>query len=252
MTPTVFDRPVAHRGYHDRQRGVIENSAAAFEAAIAKGFGIECDLQLTRDGEVIVFHDNDLARLIGKGGTIHETSGNEIRNTALLDSADNQCPQDFQAFLAQIAGRTPLVIELKLQPTDAGNRQLAARAAEMVKGYDGPFVFKSFAPQLLKYLRANGYTGPLGIITYAYNRPDWYGDMPAHERFVLRHLLHYPMSRFTFISCEQTSLGLPAVRLFRLLGLKVMSWTVRDKASVPQVRERADQIVFEGFDPDGE
>ena len=53
MSTTVFDRPVAHRGYHDRQRGVIENSAAAFEAAIAKGFGIECDLQLTRDGEVM-------------------------------------------------------------------------------------------------------------------------------------------------------------------------------------------------------
>lgn len=250
MTATVFDRPIAHRGLHARDAGVIENSAAAFEAAIARGFGIECDLQLTGDGEVVVFHDHDLKRLVGRDGSIHTISADTLGSATLLDSADGNRPQRFKAFLEQIDGRAPLVIEIKQQPTAQGNRTIAQKAVALAAGYRGLYVFKSFDPSILNAVRKAGYTGPLGIITYAYDKPEWYGDMKASTRFLLRHLLHWPYSRFTFISCERTALVLPAVRLFRMLGMKVMSWTVKSSGDAAEVLTKADQIVFEGFDPE--
>ncbi|SDG79026.1 glycerophosphodiester phosphodiesterase family protein [Pelagibacterium luteolum] len=250
MTTVPFLRPIAHRGLHDKTSGVIENSASAFEAAIARGFGIECDLQLSADGEAVVFHDPVLDRLVGQTGAMRDVTAAEICAMPLLGSATHDCPQTFLAFLNQIAGRAPLVVELKHQADPEETQRLAARVAECIAGYNGDLVIKSFDPKMLIAVRKARYSGPLGIITYGYDRPDWYGDMPASQRFVLRHLLHYPVSRFTFISCERTALPLPAIRLFRALGQKVMSWTIKSPAEATNARHHADQIVFEGFDPD--
>ncbi|WP_404403669.1 glycerophosphodiester phosphodiesterase family protein [Pelagibacterium halotolerans] len=249
MNSSPFDQPIAHRGLHNRDEGVIENSASAFEAAIARGFAIECDLQLTGDGEAVVFHDHDLERLTGRSGSIHDVTADDICNTPLLLSKAGDRPQTFAAFLDQIANRTPLVVEIKHQANPAARDALTKRAVEAAKSYQGPLVFKSFDPHTLKALRDAGYKGPLGIVTYAYRNPEWDGQYSPLQRFVLRHLLHWPVSRFTFVSCERTALALPAIRFCRALGTKVMSWTVKDKAHVPEVLRHADQIVFEGFDP---
>ena len=250
MNNPPFDRPIAHRGLHDRGRGIIENSRSAFAAAIERGFGIECDLQLSADGEAIVFHDHSMERLLGREGMLRSRLSDELIVSPLLDSHDGDCPQTFPQFLDQIAGAVPLVVEVKQQANAADTEKLAARVAECVKPYQGPLVIKSFDPRMLIALRRAGYSGPLGIITYGYDKPEWYGDMPARTRFVLRHLLHYPASRFTFISCERTALRLPAIRMFRALGFKVMSWTVRSADEARQIQISTDQIVFEGFDPD--
>lgn len=249
MSKSPFDQPIAHRGLHNRDEGVIENAPAAFEAAIAHGFAIECDLQLTRDGEAVVFHDDALERLTSRSGTIHEVTAEEIGKTPLLESAAGDRPQTFAAFLDQIAGRTPLVVEIKHQANPQARDVLAQRTVALAKGYDGPLVIKSFDPHTLKAVRNAGYTGPLGIVTYAYRGPQSNGHLSPLRRFILRHLLHWPVSRFTFISCERTALALPAVRLCRLLGMKVMCWTIKDAAHVPAVLQQADQIVFEGFNP---
>jgi glycerophosphoryl diester phosphodiesterase len=250
MPNSPFARPIAHRGFHDRSKGIIENSKSAFDAAITHNLGIECDLQLTGDGEVVVFHDHDLERLTGNRGNIHAVSGADICSMPLLDSATGDTPQKFAEFLVQIAGRVPLVVEIKQQPTAEGNAAIAQKAVEIAKGYSGPFVFKSFDPTVLQAVRKAGYAGELGVITYRYDTPDWDSHIPALQKLMLRHLLHWPLSRFTFISCERNSLALPAVRLCRALGMKVMSWTVKEKAQMPGVLKQADQIVFEGFDPD--
>lgn len=250
MANPPFDRPIAHRGLHDRERGIIENSRSAFAAAIGRGFGIECDLQLTADGEAIVFHDDSLERLVGRTGLVRSRLSDELIVTPLTGSSSADCPQTFEDMLAQVAGAVPLVVEVKHQANATDTEALALRVAECVTDYHGPLVIKSFDPRMLIALRRAGYSGPLGIVSYGYDKPEWYGDMPARTRFTLRHLLHYPNSRFTFISCERTALGLPAVRLFRALGFKVMSWTIRSETEAVEARRKADQIVFEGFDPD--
>jgi len=245
----IFDRPIAHRGLHDRAQGIIENSRSAFERAIEHGFAIECDVQLTRDGVPVVFHDDRLDRLTGLSGFVRDISSDQLLKTPLLDSATGDCPQTFGQLLEQVAGRTLLQVELKHQEPEK-TRPLAATAVANVSRYAGPLCFESFDPYLLIEARRAGYQGQLGIITENYTATgedyDW---LKPFDRVALRHLLHFPMSRFDFLSVDKEALTLPAVRLFRALGKPVTSWTIRSTEQANAALAHADQIVFEGYLP---
>jgi len=245
----AFDRPIAHRGLHDRARGIIENTASAFEAACRLGYAIECDVQLSRDGVPMIFHDDDLDRLTGVPGPVSARSMAELAGYRLLDSAAGDTPQRFTEFLAQVAGRVLLQIELKQQPDAAMTEALARSVLAALGAYRGPVTIESFDPRLLVALRRLGARYPLGIVTYGYDEPQWEGDMAGTTKFMLRHLLHWPATRFDFISCRDNALDLPAVKLFRSLGIPVTTWTIKSAAAALAVRGKADQIVFEGFEP---
>jgi glycerophosphoryl diester phosphodiesterase len=249
MARIAFPKPIAHRGLHDEAHGVIENSRAAFEAAIAAGYAIECDLQLSRDGVPFVFHDDDFDRLTHTTGRSDSLPIADVQKLVLRGSAAGEVPQTFTEFLAQIAGRTQLQIELKPQPTKLATRTLAAAVVAGVRGYRGPYVLQSFDPHLVIALREAGAEVPLGIITYGYDVPEWDVSLSAWQRVVLRHLLHWPLSRFDYISCRDMSLSLPAVRLFRALGMTVSSWTINSPEAAAKALRHADQIVFEGYLP---
>ncbi|WEK06185.1 MAG: glycerophosphodiester phosphodiesterase family protein [Candidatus Devosia phytovorans] len=246
---TLFPDPIAHRGLHDRANGVIENSASAFEAAIAGGFAIECDVQLTADGVPVIFHDDDMQRLIGKDGLVADVASADILATPLLDSAAGDRPQKFADFLTQIAGRALLQIELKAQRDAHGTQLLARSVAELLKSYNGPVTIESFDPKLLTAIRQFGFTGPRGIITYDYNRTDWQPELSEEQRYTLRNLLHWHETQFDFISCHQEALELPAIIFWRALGKPVTAWTIRTQAEAEKAKPHIDQIVFEGFDP---
>jgi glycerophosphoryl diester phosphodiesterase len=250
MTDTLFPRPIAHRGLHDKATGVIENTATAFEAAIAGNFAIECDVQLSSDGTPIVFHDDNMQRLLGLPGAIADATTAQITSTSLLGSAAGDRPQRLTDFLTQIAGRTLLQIELKRQRDGAGTQLLARTVAESLNAYDGPITVESFDPNLLTAIRQFGFSGPRGIITYAYDQPDWESHLTEEQRFTLRHLLHWHETQFDFISCDHNALELPAIKFWRALGKPVTAWTIRSKVDAEATRPHADQIVFEGFNPD--
>ncbi|RUT32946.1 glycerophosphodiester phosphodiesterase [Arsenicitalea aurantiaca] len=243
----LFPRPIAHRGLHDRANGVIENSASAFEAAIAAGYDIECDLQLTSDGVPVVFHDDDLARLTGRTGKVSDITAEEMTRLPLLESSAGDCPMTFADFLARIDGRTLLQVELKRQQGPA-TPKLAREAAEIASTYPGPLVFESFDPAQIMLVRKFGYLGPTGIITYRYE--DENADFSAPQRFFLRHMLHLPFSRFDFLSVHHEALTLPMVRIMRRLGKPVTTWTIRSREDALAARPHVDQIVFEGFTPE--
>jgi glycerophosphoryl diester phosphodiesterase len=249
MGKGIFSQPIAHRGLHDRERGIIENSRSAFEAAIAAGFAIECDVQLTRDGVPVIFHDDDMQRLLGLPGDIREASSDLVLKTRLLGSSAGDCPQTFGQLLEQVAGRTLLQVELKHQKTGK-TKPLANVAIDHASRYHGPICFESFDPWLLVAAREAGFKGELGIITERYegSGPDYEGLKPT-DRIALRHLLHWPLSRFDFLSVDKDALSLPAVRLFRALGKPVTSWTIRSAEQASAALANADQIVFEGFLP---
>lgn len=245
----LFPRPIAHRGLHDIARGVIENSPSAFEAAIAGDFAIECDVQLSSDGVPYIFHDDDLQRLVGRPGRSDAIAIADITATPLLSSSAGECPQRFTEFLDQVAGRTLLQIELKQQSTPVGTRRMAEAVTAALSTYRGEQVIESFDPNLLIAMRRAGYTGKLGIITYSWAIQEWDAQIPAGQKFVLRHLLHWPLTRFDFISCHAPSLDLASVRFFRALGVPVTSWTIKSREEAEHVAKKADQIVFEGFEP---
>lgn len=249
MTEALFPNPVAHRGLHDRANGIIENSASAFEAAVLGGFAIECDVQLTSDGVPVIFHDDDMKRLLGLDGAIADATSAQVTTTALLDSAAGDCPQTCAEFLQQVGGRTMLQIELKHQRDAASTQLLARSVAELLKTYQGPVTVESFDPHLLIAIREHGFTGPRGIITYDYARTDWDSGLAEEQRYILRHLLHWHDTRFDFISCHAEALDLPAIVFWRALGKPVTAWTIRSQAQADAASGKADQIVFEGFAP---
>lgn len=249
MPKVEFGRPIAHRGLHDAAAGIIENSRSAFEAAIGRGYAIECDLQLSSDGIPFVFHDDDFDRLTDATGRSDARPIAEVQTLVLKGSAAQDVPQRFTEFLAQIAGRVQLQIELKQQPTPAATQKLADAVVMALRDYRGDHTLESFDPYLVAALRRAGVKAPVGIITYGYDEPEWDGTLPAWKRVVARHLLHWPLTRFDFISCRDVSLMLPAVRLFRALGTPVTCWTIKSPDAARIALQHADQIVFEGFLP---
>jgi len=250
MSPKpLFDRPIAHRGLHDRSKGIIENTASAFEAACRHGYTIETDVQLSRDGIPMIFHDDDLDRLTGVPGPVNAKTMAELASYKLLDSAAGDTPQSFSEFLTHVDGRVMLQIELKQQPDQATTDVLAQTVLDALRTYRGSVTIESFDPRLLVSLRKRGAAYPLGIVTYGYDEPEWDSNLAGGTKFMLRHLLHWPQTRFDFISCRDNALDLPAVKLFRSFGVPVTTWTIKSSAAALAVMGKADQIVFEGFEP---
>jgi glycerophosphoryl diester phosphodiesterase len=241
-------RPIAHRGLHDRAAGCLENSLSAAEAAIARGFGIECDVQLTADGEAVVFHDFVLDRLTAEDGKVADRTAAALAGLELKDSSD-RIPT-LPAFIEAIGGRVPLVIEIKSRFD--GDLTLARRTAEIVKAFAGqPIVLKSFDPVIVTALRDLAPGIARGIVGRAdYSHDSDTAHLDAEQRHALANLLHYGESRPDFISWKVSDLPGAVPYLCReALGLPVMSWTVRTAEERERAARHVDQMVFEGFLP---
>jgi glycerophosphoryl diester phosphodiesterase len=234
---------------HNIGEGVIENSASAFERAIAGGFGVECDLQLSRDEQPMVVHDETLDRVTGRPGVVREMMGDDIAAVPLAGSKAGDRILRFAELLALIDGRVPLAVELKPQ-RDNKNRRLAEIAMAATRDYKGPLAFISFDPSLLVAMKAVGYRGPLGVIVERFTSEAALKHLSGRQRFVMRHLLHYPQTRFNFIACDQHALDLPAVRFLHMIGFPVLTWTIASRQEAAAALKQADQIAFEAFDPE--
>ncbi|WP_372426401.1 glycerophosphodiester phosphodiesterase family protein [Salinarimonas chemoclinalis] len=238
-------RPIAHRGLHDRAAGVIENSRAAARAAIERGYPIELDVQLTADGEAVVFHDHDLARLVGGEGNVHDTRAAALAAMPLVGAADGEGPPTLAEFLALVAGRVPLVVEIKSRFD--GDVRLAGRTLEVLAGYAGPWVVESFDPAMIAEVRRLAPHAPRGIVSETrFTHPDWAWMPPELVRH-LANLLHFDETRPHFLSWQVGDLLNGPPFLLRRLGIPVTAWTVRDEAARAAAAAHADQMVFEGF-----
>lgn len=246
----LMERPIAHRGLHQRSRGLIENTESAARAAIAAGFGIECDLQLSADGEAMVFHDFTLERLTASTGRVDALPARALSQTGFRDTSDRML--SLAAFLDLVGGQVPLVCEIKSRFD--GDIRLARRAAEIASGAAGPLALKSFDPDVIAWLRAEadalGVSHlPLGVAAMArYERPDW-PVLDAERKRNLSEFLHWDRSRPDFLSYNVDDLPHAVPYLCRTaLGTPVMAWTVRNPLQATTGRRWADQLIFEGED----
>lgn len=237
MSSTAFltRRPIAHRGLHDESAGRTENSPSAFEAACLRDFAIELDVQLSADNVAIVFHDETLDRLTSQTGPLARRTAAELGEIGLANTGD--LIPTLAKTLALIDGRVPVVIEIK----DNGprNMALAGAVAADLADYSGPAAVMSFAHDLLSAFRDTGSAVPLGLTAEGIGKP----ARMEHEK-ALAHGI-------SFVSYHVKALPNPFVKRVREeLGLPVITWTVRTPEDVAVTREYADQMTFEGFDPD--
>ena len=243
-------RPIAHRGLHDCGNGpLIENSSSAARAAIARGFAIECDVQLSQDGEAVVFHDFTLDRLTERSGRVDGLLARELQDTRLRGGdAIATLPE----FLDVIGGSTPLVCEIKSRFD--GDMRLAKRVAACAASYDGPMCIESFDPLVMAHLHAHQSQlqiehVPLGMVAmanYDQEHCEW-SHLDADEKRALAQFLHFDQTRPDFLSYGLRGLPHAVPHLCRVgLGMPVTIWTVRTQADRALALRHADQIVFEG------
>lgn len=238
--------PFAHRALHDLSRGRPENSRAAIRAAIDAGYGIEIDLQLSADGQAMVFHDYDLARLTAAGGPIRMRRAEALARIPL--SGGTEGIPDFHDILGIVDGRVPLLVELKDQDgaMGAGIGALEAAAAAAVRDYRGAVAFMSFNPHSVACLAKLAPEVPRGLVTDGFARADW-PLLADQTRNHLAGIPDYARVGASFISHCVSDLHRPRVAELKTGGASVLCWTVRSAAQEAEARRIADNVTFEGY-----
>jgi glycerophosphoryl diester phosphodiesterase len=239
-------RPVAHRGLHDVSRGVVENMPGAATAAIAGNFAIECDIQLTSDGEAMVHHDDELGRLTEGSGALLQKTAAELQAVRFKNTDERM--MTLADLCTLVAGRVPLVIEVKSRFD--GDRKLVKRMAEVLSSYSGPAAGMSFDPDQVMALRELLPSRPRGIVAeHDYAAEDWPEATPA-QRQEMAHLRHFFRTRPDFVAYRVDELPAAAPWLARnLFGCPLLTWTVRTPEQRARAARHADQMIFEGFVP---
>jgi glycerophosphoryl diester phosphodiesterase len=240
-------RPVAHRGLHDAANGLIENMPGAAKAAVAGNFAIECDIQLTADGEAMVHHDDELGRLTEGSGRLLQKTAAELKAVAFRNTPERM--MTLADLCALVAGRVPLVIEVKSHFD--GDRKLVRRMAEVLSSYDGAAVGMSFDPDQVMALRELIPSRPRGIVAERhYTAEDWPETSPAQRR-EMKHLHHFFRTQPDFVAYWVDELPSPAPWIARnVFGRPLLTWTVRTPAQRARAARHADQMIFEGFRPE--
>jgi glycerophosphoryl diester phosphodiesterase len=243
----VFLRPIAHRGYHDKARGRIENSPAAFRAAVEKGYAIECDLQPSADAVPMVFHDFTLERLTAAAGPVAACPASTLAALRLAGT-DDTIPT-LTDLLALTAGRVPLVIEIKSAWMPLEPAYLDRIAAE-ARAYRGPLALMSFDPAVMAAIRARAPEIPRGIVAGVYRDEGWWSDvLDAERRERLSHLLESADAAPAFYSYHVRDLPTPVTRYVReVQRLPLISWTVRTPDDRALAARWSDAPTFEGWE----
>lgn len=246
LHPSFLARPIAHRGYHDRRAGRIENSPAAFDAAMRAGYGIELDLQLSRDGQAMVFHDDHLGRLTEAEGAVAERDASDLSALRLRGSGDTV--PSLATVLAQVAGRVPLLVELKDQDGQMGETdgRLEAAVAADLAGYAGTVALMSFNPHSVARMAALCPGIARGLTTCAMTAEDEPG-LSAERRAELRAIPDYDRTGACFVSHDIDDLPSARVAELQARGAQVLCWTVRSPDAEARARQFADNITFESY-----
>jgi len=239
-------RPVAHRGLHDFARGIIENMPAAARAAVDGNFAIECDIQLSADGEAMVHHDDALGRLTEGSGALLGKTAAELKAVRFKNTDERM--MTLGDLCALVAGRVPLVIEVKSHFD--GDRKLVKRMAQVLADYSGPAVGMSFDPDQVLALRETIPQLPRGIVAERdYTETDW-PEASAEQRRDMTHLRHAFRTRPHFVAYRVDELPALAPWIARnVFGLSLLGWTVRTPEQRARAARFAGQMIFEGFLP---
>jgi glycerophosphoryl diester phosphodiesterase len=249
-------RPIAHRGLHDGARGIVENTASAFNAAIAGNYAIECDLQVSADGEAMVHHDGALGRLTEGSTRLDAMTAADLKKVRHHATDDRMMTLGELCDL--VSTQVALVIELKSRYD--GDFRLVRRAAAVLSGYAGAAALMSFDPAQIAALRATAPKLTHGVVAESQrgHRKHPLPSLPPERGregrgqawTALAYCRHASSARPQFLAYSVNDLPatLPLVAR-NLLRLPLLTWTVRTSEQRARATRWADQMIFEGFHP---
>lgn len=243
-----LNRPIAHRAFHDDGETRAENNFRAIEAAIEAGYAIEIDVQPSRDGEAMVFHDYHLSGLTDGTGAIAQSTVAELSKLKFR-SGEIGIPT-LEAVLNKVAGRAPILIEIKDQDGAMGPHvgALDRTVAKVLSGYEGLVALMSFNPHSIAQMAELCPDIPRGLTTCGFLHDEWI-ILREEMRNHLRAIPDYDRVEACFISHQWADLASERVAELKSLGARVLSWTVRNPQQEEQARAFAENITFEGYVP---
>lgn len=232
----------AHRGLHNNEAKVPENSLAAFQKAVEAGFGIELDVQVSRDGVPVVFHDFTLDRMCGVEGKVCDYSYEELRRFTLL-GAGERIPA-FSEVLKLVDGRTPLIVELKTERTDMS----VCRAVDrLCRHYKGLYCIESFNPLAVFWYRRHRREIVRGQLADAFIKE---GEYVGTVSFLLQNLMFNWVGKPDFIAYNCKYPKMLSARLCKMLyRSKAAAWTIRSREELAEARKYYDMFIFDSFVP---
>jgi glycerophosphoryl diester phosphodiesterase len=244
----VFLRPIAHRGLHNANAGIVENTGPAFEAAIAKGYAIECDVRPVAGGLPIVFHDQSLDRLVGLDRLVAKVKAREL--AGLQHSLSAAPILTLAGLLDLVGGRVPLLIEIKSAWRPPGKAFLS-EIARLVSAYNGPVALMSFDPAVMAKIRILSPNIPRGIVSGSYADLETRTHRVGPKRAAaLRNLLESGPTAPDFYAYDVDALPTPVTEYVRTVAhLPMLAWTVRTPRQRRIAAKWADAMIFEGFEP---
>lgn len=236
------DKNYAHRGLFDNASDAPENSLAAFRKAVEAGYGIEWDVQLSKDDVPVIFHDATLKRMCGAEGNVWDYTLEELKGFRLADS--EECIPTLEEALRLVNGRVSLIIEYKL---DRVQTRVCELSDELLRRYKGVYCVESFHP--------------LALIWYRKNRPDimrgqlsgelWKEDEKYRglKFYALAYLLFNVATRPDFVAYNHLHHKNLSRRLFAFLGGLSVCYTVKSQKEYEEAGKRFSMIIFDSFIP---
>lgn len=237
----LYGRYYAHRGLHDNRTDAPENSMAAFEKAVKAGYGIELDVQLTKDGLPVVCHDFTLKRNCRVEGKVSDHTYEELKKFNLFDSQEH-IPL-FKDVLALVDGQVPLIVEIKMERPDA---KVCCEADKLLKEYEGDYCIESFHPYAVQWYKKHRPNVIRGQLSSHFGRE---GNHSLAMWFSKNLLLDF-LTKPDFIAYNVLHENVWSRRLCRkLYHCLSVAWTVKSQEQLDQNRDRFDLFIFEGFIP---
>lgn len=244
FTP-FLGRLYAHRGLHDNTTEAPENSMAAFQKAVEQGYGIELDIQLTKDEKIVVCHDFDLKRVCGEDVKVKDLTFDELQQYRLYQSQET-VPL-FSDVLALVDGRVPLIIEYK---SEDFNTRLFALADAMLREYKGLYCVESFNPLLVLWYRKNNKEIVRGILSDSYIK-EGFTAFPKWGYFMLHHLLTNGVTKPDFVAYHHTyHKDLSRTLCRKLYRAPAVAWTIQSQQDLERRRKDFDLFIFDSFIPE--
>lgn len=240
-------RPYAHRGLHSSAAGIVENTETAFQTAIDVGFGIELDVRLDGDGEVVVFHDATLDRLTTATGRVADHTTADLKDVTFKESADRI--QTLPEMLEQVNAQVPLLIEIKTDWHHHGPCE--RKVAAYLRDYIGPAAVMSFDPACMLVFAKEFPQITRGLVADQYKNKHSPSGLSPWRRFYLRHLLSAFIVKPHFVNYDVRALPSFAPWVWKhVMRRPLLTWTVRSSQQANHAYRWADDIVFENFRPE--